>query len=120
MKRTCLAMVLASVLLGASATASAQAMPPPLPSLTAEQSTRVQQEMDRYRRELDDRLARGNIMPDEAQRLRKRLESHLTAIKAQLPTLNPQYDPNRPAEPLQKKGGKSGKGKGDKKGKAAP
>jgi len=69
MKRTCLAMVLASVLLGASATAGAQAMPPPLPSLTAEQSTRVQQEMDRYRRELDDRLARGNIMPDEAQRL---------------------------------------------------
>ena len=57
MKRTCLAMVLASVLLGASATASAQAMPPPLPSLTAEQSTRVQQEMDRYRRELDSRFS---------------------------------------------------------------
>jgi arylsulfatase A-like enzyme len=59
-------------------------------------------------------------MPAETQRLRKRLESHLTAINAQLPTLNPQYDPNRPAEPLQKKGRKSGKGKGDKKGKAAP
>ena len=69
MKRTCLAVVLASVLLGASSGVRAQAMPPPLPSLTSEQSARVQQEMDRYRRELDDRLARGNIMPDEAQRL---------------------------------------------------
>jgi hypothetical protein len=69
MKRTCLAVVLASVLLGASAGVRAQAMPPPLPSLTSEQSARVQQEMDRYRRELDDRLSRGNIMPDEAQRL---------------------------------------------------
>jgi len=69
MKRTCLAVVLASVLLGASSGVRAQAMPPPLPSLTSEQSARVQQEMDLYRRELDDRLARGNIMPDEAQRL---------------------------------------------------
>ena len=69
MKRTCLAVVLASVLLGAASGVRAQAMPPPLPSLTSEQSARVQQEMDLYRRELDDRLARGNIMPDEAQRL---------------------------------------------------
>jgi len=61
-------------------------------------------------------------MPAEAERLRKRLEIHLTAINAQLPTFNPQFDPNRPAEPMQKKGGnfKGGKGKGDKKQKATP
>jgi arylsulfatase A-like enzyme len=56
-------------------------------------------------------------MPAEAERLRKRLESYLTAINAQLPTFNPQYDPSRPAEPMQKKGGK---GKGSEKRKAAP
>jgi len=58
-------------------------------------------------------------MPAEAERLRKRLETHLTAINAQLPTFNPQYDPNRPGEPMQKKGSK-GKGTGGEKRKAAP
>src|SRR5205823_3144434 len=56
-------------------------------------------------------------MPAEADRLRRRLESYFTAINAQLPSFNPQYDPNRPAKPMQKK---DGKGKGGEKQKATP
>jgi arylsulfatase A len=36
-------------------------------------------------------------MPAEAQRLRQRLEQYLTAVDAQLPTPNPEFDPARPA-----------------------
>jgi arylsulfatase A len=56
-------------------------------------------------------------LPTEAERLRQRLENYLTAINAQLPTFNPQYDPNRQAEPLRTK---RGKGKGGKNRKATP
>jgi arylsulfatase A len=56
-------------------------------------------------------------MPTETTQLRKRLDSYLTAIHAQLPTINSQYDPSRPAEPTRTKGG--GKGKGKSKGKNA-
>jgi hypothetical protein len=69
MKQTLLALALAGALMAAAPAATAQATPPPLPQLTAEQSTRVDQEMDRYRREIDARLTRGEITPDEAQRL---------------------------------------------------
>ena len=36
-------------------------------------------------------------MPAEAQRLRERLEQYLSAVDAQLPTPNPEYDPAKPA-----------------------
>lgn len=36
-------------------------------------------------------------MPVETARLRKQLENYLAAVNAQLPTPNPNYDPNRPA-----------------------
>jgi hypothetical protein len=64
-----LALAIAGAVVAAAPAAIAQATPPPLPNLTTEQSTRVNQEMDRYRRDVDARLARGEIMPDEAQRL---------------------------------------------------
>ena len=43
--------------------------PPGLPSLTPEQSANLSQEMARYRQWVDERLARGELNPDEAQRL---------------------------------------------------
>src|SRR5437660_2862569 len=39
------------------------------PPLSAAQAQQVQREMDLYRRETDARVARGEITPDEAQRL---------------------------------------------------
>src|SRR5204862_7711865 len=42
---------------------------PAPPPLTAAQSQQVQSELDAYRRETDARVARGEITPDEAQRL---------------------------------------------------
>jgi len=42
-------------------------------------------------------------MPAEAQRLQQRLEQYLSAVDAQLPTPNPDYDPAKPA-PSREKG----------------
>ena len=42
---------------------------PPLPTLTSDQSARVAQEVARYRSEQEARVARGEITPDEAERL---------------------------------------------------
>jgi len=42
-------------------------------------------------------------MPAEAQRLRQQLERYLTAVDAQLPTPNPDFDPAKPA-PTREKG----------------
>ena len=42
---------------------------PSAPPLVASQAQQVQREMDAYRRETDARVARGEITPDEAQRL---------------------------------------------------
>jgi len=53
----------------ASASARAQASPPPLPELTPQQSADVQQRVDAYRRDTEARVARGEITPDEADRL---------------------------------------------------
>jgi len=60
----------AAATLAALSTASfAQTGAPAAPPLSATQSQQVQKEMDAYRRETDARLARGDITPDEAQRL---------------------------------------------------
>ena len=48
--------------------------------------------------------------PADAARLRERLERYLLAVDAQLPTVNPGFDPARPAEPARKGGGAGGKG----------
>jgi arylsulfatase A len=65
-------------------------------------------------KDLSERTNLADRMPSEATKLRKLLESYLAAVDAQLPTPNPKYDPNRPAEPA-KKGGKKGDKKKDKK-----
>jgi hypothetical protein len=54
--------IVPTALLAQDATPSAQA-------LSASQAQQVQREMDGYRRETDARVARGEITPDEAQRL---------------------------------------------------
>jgi hypothetical protein len=68
MPRFALAVALAS-LLTLPCLAGAQESPPPLPALTPDQSRQVQQEIDRYRNETEQRVARGEITPDEAERL---------------------------------------------------
>lgn len=56
--------------------------------------------------------------PQQVMQLRKRLENYLTAVNAQFPTPNPQYDPTQPEQPRQKGGGQN-KGKNKGKGKGA-
>lgn len=55
-------------------------------------------------------------MPAEATRLRAQLDKHLTDVHAQLPTVNPRYDPNAPAAqpPARGGGGKGGMNRGRK------
>ncbi|MCE9531505.1 MAG: sulfatase, partial [Planctomycetes bacterium] len=51
-------------------------------------------------------------MPEETKKLRQRLDTYLTAVNAQLPTPNPNYDPNQSTDSRRgNKGGKPG-GKG--------
>jgi hypothetical protein len=55
--------------LSVGAPALAQSSPPPLPTLTPQQSSEVEQRLDPYRRQTEDRVARGEITADEADRL---------------------------------------------------
>lgn len=52
-------------------------------------------------------------MQKEAQEMKGRLNQYLTAVNAQLPTPNPNFDPSQPIAP--RKGGKGGKQGADKK-----
>jgi len=47
--------------------------------------------------------------PADATRLRERLERYLAAVDAQMPSINPDFDPSRPTEPARKGGGAGGK-----------
>lgn len=58
-------------LLAVGPSARAQSSPPPLPALTAQQSSAVEQRLDLYRRETGGRVTRGEITADEADRLLK-------------------------------------------------
>ena len=58
-------------LLAVGPSARAQSSPPPLPALTAQQSSAVEQRLDLYRRETEGRVTRGEIAADEADRLLK-------------------------------------------------
>jgi hypothetical protein len=69
MKRLFALSVLTIALLAAAPFTLAQSSPPPLPALTAEQSASVQQRLDAYRNETEDRVSRGEITADEADRL---------------------------------------------------
>jgi len=76
--------VAAATLATLSTALFAQTGAPTAPPLTATQSQQVQQEMDAYRRETDARIARGEITPDEAQRLVQWREWQLTQRAAGL------------------------------------
>ncbi len=52
-------------------------------------------------------------MPKDAQEMKRRLNQYLTAVNAQMPTPNPNFDPSQPVAP--RKGGKNGKQGTDKK-----
>jgi len=69
MKRLIAVSGIAFALLGGSTLALAQATPPPMPSLTPQQSAAVQQRVDAYRQQTESRVARGEITADEADRL---------------------------------------------------
>jgi hypothetical protein len=61
-------------------------------------------------RDIGERSDLAADLPQEVLRLRRKLEQYLTAVNAQLPTPNPQFDPANPAAPQRKKmGGNKGK-----------
>ena len=68
MKRMITVVALATLLVVPTALLAQESMPS-MPPLSAGQAQQVQREMDAYRRETDARVARGEITPDEAQRL---------------------------------------------------
>ena len=69
MKRIILAVTTATLATLPIALRAEDAATPSPPALSAAQAQQVEMEMDAYRRETDARLARGDITPDEAQRL---------------------------------------------------
>jgi hypothetical protein len=69
MKRHAPLLLLAGLVAVLPMAVSAQSDPPPLPSLTAQQTSQVQQEVARYRADTEARVARGEITPDESERL---------------------------------------------------
>jgi hypothetical protein len=69
MKRYAVSLLLAGWVAVVPLAAFAQSGPPPLPTLTAEQTSRVRQEIARYRADTEARVARGEITPDESERL---------------------------------------------------
>jgi hypothetical protein len=68
MKRMIMAVAAATLAIVPTALLAQDATPSAQP-LSASQAQQVQREMDAYRRETDARVARGEITPDEAQRL---------------------------------------------------
>lgn len=60
--------LLAAAMAACAATALAQSPPPP-PALTAAQTAKVEREIELYRHEVDDRVARSEITKEEGQRL---------------------------------------------------
>ncbi|HWC44536.1 MAG TPA: hypothetical protein VG868_00360 [Casimicrobiaceae bacterium] len=68
MKRS-IALSALAIALACGSSALAQSSPPPLPQLTPEQSQTVEQRLDAYRTQTEQRVSRGEITPDEADRL---------------------------------------------------
>lgn len=84
-------------LLAAAPAVFAQSSPPPLPAMTPEQSSDVQQRLDSYRKATDARAARGEITSDEANRLTQWREWQL-AQQAAGRALPPVYDHRVPPD----------------------
>jgi hypothetical protein len=68
MKRS-IALSALAIALACGSPALAQSSPPPLPELTPEQSQTVEQRLDAYRTQTEQRVSRGEITSDEADRL---------------------------------------------------
>lgn len=64
-----IALTAAGLLFAMVPSSSAETAPPPLPALSAEQSANLEQEMARYRQDVDSRVARSEVTEAEAQRL---------------------------------------------------
>lgn len=77
--------------------AVAQSLPPPLPTLTTPQSSDLQQRLAPYRAATDARVSRGEITPDEANRLVRWREWQL-ARQAAGRALPPDYAQGTPAD----------------------
>jgi arylsulfatase A len=60
-------------------------------------------------KDISERNDLSQRMPAETKKLRDRLEKHLAAVDAQFPTVNPNYDPSKPAPPARGQGGKGKK-----------
>jgi hypothetical protein len=73
-----LALLATAALAAGAAAAQGGGLPPPLAPLTAEQSSQVDQRFALYRAEVDARVARGELAPDEAWRLLRWHEWQLT------------------------------------------
>jgi hypothetical protein len=74
---------------------------------------RKPQMSDTIRANIGERNDLAQRMPQDAQMLKGRLDQYLTAVNAQLPTLNSNYDPSQPVAP--RKGAKFGKKGANKK-----
>ncbi|MEJ7670289.1 MAG: hypothetical protein WKH97_16490 [Casimicrobiaceae bacterium] len=64
-----IALAAAGLLFAVVSSSSAETAPPPLPTLTAEQSANLEQEMERYRQDVGARVALRQVTEAEAQRL---------------------------------------------------
>lgn len=62
-------------------------------------------------KDIGERNDLSKSLPTETAQLKDRLEKYLTAVDAQLPTLNPNFDPSQPAPPIKKGGKQPEKGK---------
>jgi hypothetical protein len=86
----------------------AQALPPPLPQLTTQQSADLERRVDAYRKDTDARVARGEITADEADRLVKWREWQIaqriarsapaSAPRRAYASPPPDYDASRPPD----------------------
>ena len=97
MTRTIAAAMLAFAL---AAPAIASTMPPPLPTLDAAQSSRLDERMRLLRHEIDGRVSRGEMTASEAERLLAWREWQIARQIAGIAPPNPAYvTPNYPPQP---------------------
>jgi len=100
MTRTIAAVTLAFALVATAAPAIASTMPPPLPTLDAAQSSRLDERMQLVRHEIDGRVSRGEMTASEAERLLAWRKWQIARQLAGLAPPNPAFvTPNYPPEP---------------------
>jgi len=62
-------------------------------------------------KDLDESSDLAQQMPEKSEQMRERLEAYLTAVDAQMPTPNPDYDPTKPAPQQQRERGRKSENK---------